>query len=132
MAAGLASLASCLEHDVGGVVVGLEEIPLGVAHEARYAVFPRGVALGEVEHESRAVQIHGVVVGPLCLSKLDQSHTFCIPITYLVDSLLGAVLLVACTVVHLEFIGDKSDLLRPVVHLGSGVYIQVSNASNTA
>lgn len=76
MAAGLASLASRLEHDVCGIVVRLEEELLGVVHEARYPVFPGGVALGEVEHESRAVQVHGVVVGPLCLSKseLDRTH----------------------------------------------------------
>jgi hypothetical protein len=68
VAASLSGLASCLKHDVCGIVVGLEEELLGVAHEARYPVFPGGVALGEVEHESRAVQVHGVVVGPLGLS----------------------------------------------------------------
>ena len=101
LAAGLAHL----EHDVF-LVAGVLEKGASTLQETLGAVLPGVVALGDVEHESRSVQEHGVVVGPLRLVG-DGS----------------AVVLDTNTIIDLEVVADESHFLGPVVDLHGPVCI---------
>ena len=70
--------------------------------EAGGTILPGAIAVGVVIHKGRAVEEHGVVVGPLSL------------VVY-----FDAVCLVVCAIVDLKGITDESDLLGPVVDLAA-------------
>lgn len=102
----LAGLAGPLVHDVGRIVVRLEEEQLGMVQEARGPLLPDIVAVREVVHDSAAVQEHCVVIGPLGL---------------VADSC--AICLVVGSIKHFVDVRDEADLLRPVVGLHSKIRV---------
>lgn len=102
----LARLTGPLVHDVGGVLIRLEEQELGMVEKSRGPVFPGLVALRKVKHDSTAVQKHCVVVSPLRL---------------VVDC--RAVGLVVSSIKYLVLVRDQADLLRPVVRFHSKICV---------